>query len=97
MAELKVPSLDAVYRMSWREFLLRQIGYNREQKNEWFKVREIAYSALTGAHIDPKKLPKSKEDFIPLDGRRKNKKVSEETKEKFVEFYKKWQNERKSS
>jgi hypothetical protein len=81
--------------MSWREFLLRQIGYQREQKNEWYKVREIAYCALVGSHQDPKKLPKNKENFIPLDGEKKRKGVSAEAKQKFIELYKKWQNERK--
>jgi hypothetical protein len=53
--------------MTWAEFLIRQHAYHRIQKNEWYKVREIAYSSLIGSHIDPKKLPKSKEKFIPLD------------------------------
>jgi hypothetical protein len=81
--------------MSWREFLLRQIGYQREQKNEWYKVREIAYCALVGSHQDPKKLPKNKENFIPLEGQKQKKGVSDDTKQKFIELYKKWQNERK--
>lgn len=37
------------------------------QKDDWYKVREIAYSALIGSHIDPKKLPKSKDKFMELD------------------------------
>ena len=40
------------------------------EKNEWYKVREIAYSALIGSHLDPKKLPKTKEKFMPLDGKK---------------------------
>ena len=53
--------------MTWAEFLIRQHAYHRIQKNEWYKIREIAYASLIGSHIDPKKLPKSKEKFIPLD------------------------------
>tara|TARA_R110000851_G_scaffold268704_1_gene421442 strand:+ start:736 stop:978 length:243 start_codon:yes stop_codon:yes gene_type:complete len=53
--------------MTWAEFLIRQHAYHRIEKNEWYKVREIAYSSLIGSHIDPKKLPKSKDKFIPLD------------------------------
>jgi hypothetical protein len=83
--------------MSWREFLLRQIGYQREQKTDWYKVREIAYCALVGSHQDPKKLPKNIESFIPLNGQKQKKGVSEDTKQKFLELYKKWQNERKHS
>tara|TARA_R110000796_G_scaffold101576_1_gene210243 strand:+ start:236 stop:466 length:231 start_codon:yes stop_codon:yes gene_type:complete len=53
--------------MTWAEFLIRQHAYHRIEKNEWYKIREIAYASLIGSHIDPKKLPKSKEKFIPLD------------------------------
>jgi hypothetical protein len=53
--------------MTWAEFLIRQHAYNRIDKNEWYKVREIAYASLIGSHSDPKKLPNSKEKFIPLD------------------------------
>tara|TARA_R110000764_G_scaffold238536_1_gene335811 strand:- start:3534 stop:3764 length:231 start_codon:yes stop_codon:yes gene_type:complete len=53
--------------MTWAEFLIRQHAYHRIEKNEWYKIREMAYASLIGSHIDPKKLPKSKEKFIPLD------------------------------
>jgi hypothetical protein len=53
--------------MTWAEFCIRQHAYRRIQKNDWYKVREVAYAALIGSHIDPKKLPKSKDKFIPLD------------------------------
>ena len=82
--------------MSWREFLLRQTGYNRTEINDWRKFREVAYNALIGSHIDPKKLPKSIDNFLPLDGQQKAKSgVSDEAKKKFLELHKKWQNERK--
>jgi hypothetical protein len=58
--------------MTWAEFLIRQHAYRRIQKNDWYKVREIAYSSLIGSHIDPKKLPKSKDKFIPLDDEKDN-------------------------
>tara|TARA_R110000868_G_scaffold359172_1_gene621022 strand:+ start:259 stop:504 length:246 start_codon:yes stop_codon:yes gene_type:complete len=53
--------------MTWAEFLIRQHAYHRIEKNEWYKVREMAYASLIGSHVDPKKLPKSKDKFIPLD------------------------------
>ena len=59
--------MSYVYSMTWAEFLIRQHAYHRIEKNEWYKIREIAYASLIGSHIDPKKLPKSKEKFIPLD------------------------------
>jgi len=58
--------------MTWAEFLIRQHAYYRIEKNNWYKVREIAYSSLIGSHSDPKKLPKSKNDFIPLDDSNNN-------------------------
>ena len=67
LGELKAPSLSYVYSMTWAEFLIRQHAYHRIEKNEWYKIREMAYASLIGSHIDPKKLPKSKEKFIPLD------------------------------
>ena len=72
LGELKTPSLSYVYGMTWAEFLIRQHAYHRIQKNEWYKVREMAYASLIGSHIDPKKLPKSKEKFIPLDSAQGN-------------------------
>jgi len=53
--------------MTWAEFLIREHSYNRIEKSEWYKVREIAYASLIGSHVDPKKLPKSKDKFMPLD------------------------------
>ena len=81
MGELKTPSLSYVYDMTWAEFLIRQHAYHRMEKNEWYKVREMAYASLIGSHIDPKKLPKSKEKFIPLDSESGNvKTISDEAR-----------------
>jgi hypothetical protein len=85
-----------VYKMSWREFQLRSYGYSRAEKNDWIKVREIAYNALIGSHLNPKTLPKSKEKYLNLEGGNFNKKkVSDEQRAKFLELTKKWINERK--
>lgn len=37
------------------------------EKERWRKTRTIAFSALIGSHLDPKKLPKSEEHFLPLE------------------------------
>jgi len=80
--------------MTWAEFCIRAHAFRRIDKNEWRKVREIAYSALIGSHIDPKKLPKTKNDFIPLD--EKNTDVTDFMKERIKEaramFFKESQN-----
>jgi len=57
--------------MSWREFQLRRRAYDKAEKEDWIKVREMAFASLIGPHVDPKKLPKSKEQFIPLEPKKK--------------------------
>tara|TARA_B100000767_G_C19329506_1_gene355068 strand:- start:141 stop:359 length:219 start_codon:yes stop_codon:yes gene_type:complete len=32
----------------------------------WEKFREVAFSSLIGSHMDPKKLPKTAEKYLPL-------------------------------
>jgi len=58
--------------MTWAEFCIRQHAYRRMDKSEWYKVREIAYAAIVGSHLDPKKLPKNQEAFMSLDGGKKD-------------------------
>ena len=53
--------------MSWAEFRIRLYAYRRQDKDSWFKLREVAWASIIGSHLDPKKLPKSKERFMPLD------------------------------
>ena len=53
--------------MTWAEFCIRQHAYRRMDKAEWYKVREIAYAAIVGSHYDPNKIPKTQEDFLPLN------------------------------
>jgi hypothetical protein len=49
--------------MTWAEFQIRAHGYNRIQEREDLRAREIAWTALIGSHANPKKLPKTKENF----------------------------------
>lgn len=58
-------SLDAAYDMTWREFHLRRIGFERSEKREWYRTREVGYASLIGGGVDPKKL--TKEKYMPLD------------------------------
>ena len=57
--------MDAVYDMTWREFHLRRIGFERSEKREWYRTREVGYASLIGGGVDPKKL--TKEKYMPLD------------------------------
>lgn len=53
--------------MTWAEFRIRLHAYHRQDKYDWLKVREIAYHALIAPNVNPKRLPKTKEAFIPLN------------------------------
>ncbi len=76
--------------MSWAEFLIRLFAYRRIELKEWEKVRYISYSATKAPHLDPKKLPKTIEKFMPLGGRREAKKVDETMKQRYLEAYKQY-------
>jgi len=68
LGELKCPSLDYVYAMTWAEFRIRLYAFDRQEKTDWYKVREIAYAAMYGSHvaIKGKRLP-TKEKFMQLE------------------------------
>lgn len=66
LGELKCPSLDYVYAMTWAEFRIRLYAYNRMEKTTLYKVREIAYNARYGSHINTKKIP-TLEQFMQLE------------------------------
>jgi len=68
--------------MTWREFQLRLLGYQREQKNDWFKVREVAY--LIYLSIPQKGTKMSKEKFMPLENKTV-KPVNNEVKEWYLQ------------
>ena len=69
LGELKCPSLDYVYNMTWAEFRIRLFAYHRMEKTEWYKVREIAYASTYGSHMALKRIP-SKEKFMTLEPRK---------------------------
>ena len=73
LGELGCPSLDYVYEMTWAEFMIRLYAYNRQQKKEWYKVREICYQIYTSNWMDSKRKPVSKERYMPLEGTKVNK------------------------
>jgi hypothetical protein len=69
--ELQCPSYDYVLDMTWAEFQIRAFGYNRMKEKEEVLAREIAWNSLIGSHYNPKKLPKSKDQFWKI-GNKKN-------------------------
>jgi hypothetical protein len=76
--------------MSWAEFLIRLFAYKRQELKEWEKVRFISYSATKAPHLDPKKLPKTIEKFLPLGGKKEVTKVDEGMKQRFLEATRKY-------
>ncbi|MDV3661628.1 hypothetical protein CMU70_14330 [Elizabethkingia anophelis] len=73
--------------MSWREFRLRRIAYDRSQKKEWYKVREISYWSAAGTAIDVRKTPIDK--FMELE----EKEVIKVSKEDSYGYFKQMQME----
>jgi hypothetical protein len=84
-------SLEAVYDMTWAEFQIRLFAYRRQDKYDWIKLRELMWTTYTAPHQDPKKMLKSKEKFLPLNGDKKIQGVSDEAKETFMREFKKYQ------
>ena len=60
--------------MSFAEFQIRLFAYQRVQEREWDKVRFVAFNAMRGSHLDPKKMPKTLQTFLKLkiDGNHNN-------------------------
>ena len=70
--DLKCPSLDYVYDMTWAEFLIRLYGWKREQERQEHSLREMAWVTYIAPHQDPKKMKKSKEAFWPMKKNKSN-------------------------
>jgi hypothetical protein len=80
-----------VYDMSFAEFQIRLFAYRRVQEREWEKIRFIGWCATTGSHMNPKKLPKSLNQFMPLSLDKKTATgISEAQKQRFLEATKEY-------
>jgi hypothetical protein len=90
LCEFGCSNLEQVYDMTWAEFRIRQYGYNRMQKDEWFKLREIAYASIIGPHLDPKKVP-PKDKYMPLSEEKSG--VSDRMKARMREAINKYKKE----
>ena len=58
--------LEEFYEMPWCEFLIKSYAYNRMQEEKLRHTRLIAYSSQIGSHLDPKKLPRSIDQFMRI-------------------------------
>jgi hypothetical protein len=75
--------LEEFYDMPWCEYLIKCYAWNRIETEKWRRARMIAFNARIGSHLSAKSLPKSEEQFLPLDRRQKKSTVTEEMKELF--------------
>lgn len=64
--------------MSWAEFVIRSHCFREQELTEWKKIRFISYVALQAPHVEPKKIPKSMEAFLPLNGEKKQSLLTED-------------------
>lgn len=94
LGELKCPDLDFVYDMTWAEFQIRLFAYKRQDLYKWQILREMMWTSYIAPHQDPKKMPKRKENFLPLISDKKQSGiVSQEHKDNFIKAFQKWQQE----
>jgi len=76
--------------MTWAEFRLRLIAFNRSEQRDEYKLRRLAWVTYIAPHQNPKKLRGLKEDRWWKIGYNKKIKVSDEHKKRFIEEYKKY-------
>ena len=78
--------LEELFDMPWCEFCLKTFAFRRMQEEKLRHTRIIAWNAQIGSHLDPKKLPKTIDQFMPIgvDGKKSGKtksKVSDEMRQ----------------
>lgn len=74
--------------MTWREFQLRRFGYLKKQKEEWCKVREIAYWSGAGTAFEANKV--SIDKFMPLKDEASKEEPSKESRDIFKKLQKEY-------
>ena len=82
--------MEYVYDMTWSEFIIRSYAYNRIQKNEWKKIRRIAYTALIAPYQNPKRIPRSEERWMKIGNEVQRSRISEDQKIRFLEATKEY-------
>ena len=77
LVELGIPTLDDVYNLTWAEFQIYLIGWERKLRREQYKFRALLYNNTIASHLDPKKIPKQIEKFMPIKGEKPASALSE--------------------
>ena len=83
--------------MTWREFLLREHGWKRQFYRGWEQARFVAHSAHTSNAVNPKKIPKTPQKFLPLESDKgyQSKKIDTKTKDLFLKEVEKYNKKHK--
>ena len=76
--------LEEFYEMPWCEFLIKSYAYNRMQEEKLRHTRLVAYSAQIGSHLDPKKLPRSIDQFMKIGSENNTAKNSDNPNKKLI-------------
>lgn len=61
--------MDDLYTLSWNEYLIKCLAWQRMERAKWEHTRLIAFESKVGSHLDYKTLPRSIEDYLPLEGK----------------------------
>ena len=80
--------------MTWAEFQIRLFAFRRIEKSNWEKLRMLMYNNTIASHLDPKKIPKTIDKFMNLNGSEKP--TITDHQKQLIEQIKKQYNERKS-
>ena len=89
--------LEEFYEMPWCEFLIKSYAYSRMQEEKLRHTRLVAYSAQIGSHLDPKKLPRSIDQFMKIGSENNARKSNKNAKfDDMKELFKKRMQEYKS-
>jgi len=76
--------------MTWAEFRLRLIAFNRSEQRNEYKLRRLAWITYIAPNQDPKKLRGLKEDTWWKIGKKDVVRVSDKGRQRFIEAYKEY-------
>lgn len=80
--------------MSWAEFRIRLHSYQRQELNNLYKLRELAWVTYIAPHLNPKKLKRTKDAFWSIKNKAKGD-VTDLMKERIKDAQKKYFDELK--
>ena len=79
--------MEQFYRMSWREYTLKSFAYHRIEKDDWRKVRLMAYYTRYAPYIKTERIPNI-EQFMPLGDKVQS--ISDIARKNFLEASRKY-------